>query len=51
MNNTYKIHYKCLNCGTKSGTPEQMIEIQKGQRVSDTECPNCGCKNLLTNAS
>ena len=50
MNENYRIHVKCANCGYKSVHPEQMVEIQKGieiyKKLLETPCPHCGCKSL-----
>ena len=57
---TYKIKTVCFNCKTRflaeneeeafycyAISPEVMIEIPKGTRVCDVECPVCGCKTLI----
>lgn len=53
MNETYRIHVKCKNCGYKSSHPGQMVEIEKGTEIYlkllDTQCPHCGCKTLEEN--
>lgn len=37
----YIVKIKCFNCGIK-----KRIEIQKGTRVDDNKCPNCGCRSI-----
>lgn len=42
MSDTYKVRVRCTNCGKV-----QEVEIEKGERVANAECPNCGCGNCL----
>lgn len=39
--NTYSVRVKCFNCGLK-----KRIEVQRGVRVDDSKCPNCGCRSI-----
>jgi|GEM_PF-2553615 len=39
---TYKIKVMCNNCENI-----QDLDIEKGKKISDAECPNCGCKELV----
>ncbi len=41
MKESYQVHVVCKNCET-----EDYIEIEKGVRVAETPCPNCGCYEL-----
>lgn len=50
MKKTYKAYIVCRNCdygkpwlSLYSGAE---IDIPLGQKVEDTKCPNCGCKEL-----
>jgi len=38
---TYKITVSCNNCKFN-----EEIELEKGIRPQETECPNCGCFEL-----
>ncbi len=40
--NSYKKSVYCQNCDFKGE-----IEIQKGQTIEQTECPNCGNAELI----
>jgi formate dehydrogenase maturation protein FdhE len=42
MSDFYKVRVHCGNCDTKSN-----IEIIEGKRVSEEECPNCGCPGMV----
>lgn len=56
---TYRVPARCYNCKTRFiaeddedanyyyDPPEIMLEIPKGVKLCDMECPVCGCKTLL----
>ena len=39
---TYKVEVLCKNCGF-----EGEIEIEKGVKIEDHPCPNCGNRDLI----
>ena len=39
--NTYKAKVYCANCDLK-----KEVDIQKGKKVEETACPNCGTMEL-----
>jgi Zn finger protein HypA/HybF involved in hydrogenase expression len=45
MDDTYSIGFRCRNCG-ETGS----LDIPKGTRLEDVECPNCRCKTLDLNS-
>lgn len=38
----YNVDVFCENCES-----EENVDIEKGQRVSEFDCPNCGCADLV----
>lgn len=40
-NNSYKTKVTCDNCNFVGD-----VDIEKGTKVSDSSCPDCGCKEL-----